>query len=93
MTPEIEALKEALTTAREATNGWACYARTKMEHAEIARLHLVIDAAHASLTALQNATTHSGRSLRDSIEAYRAELLESNPPVAHVLGMLLEECE
>ena len=38
-------------------------------------------------------SAHSGRSLRDSVEAYRVELLESNPPVAHVLGMLLEGCE
>lgn len=30
--------------AKEATNGWACFARTKREHAEIARLHGVIDA-------------------------------------------------
>lgn len=29
--------------AKEATNGWACYARTKIEHAEIARLHQAID--------------------------------------------------
>ena len=44
-------------------------------------------------TANDAARAHSGRSLRDSVEAYRMELLESNPPVAHVLGMLLEGCE
>jgi hypothetical protein len=32
----------ALSAAKHATNGWACYARTKKEHAEIARLHGVI---------------------------------------------------
>jgi hypothetical protein len=30
--------------AKQAVNGWACYARTKHEHAEIARLHAAIDA-------------------------------------------------
>lgn len=30
--------------AKEATNGWASYARTKLEHNEIARLHREIDA-------------------------------------------------
>jgi hypothetical protein len=25
--------------AKEATNGWACYAKSKREHEEIARLH------------------------------------------------------
>lgn len=37
--------------AKEATNGWACYARTQKEHAEIARLHTAID-----LAMLPNAT-------------------------------------
>jgi hypothetical protein len=30
--------------ALEATNGWACVARTKREHADIARLHTAIRA-------------------------------------------------
>jgi hypothetical protein len=34
--------------AKEATNGWACYARTKAEHAEIARLHSEINKFRAS---------------------------------------------
>lgn len=35
---------EALRLAKEATNGWACYAKRKIEHDEIARLHREIDA-------------------------------------------------
>lgn len=42
-----EALAKATTLAKEATNGWACYARTNLEHNEIARLHREIDAALA----------------------------------------------
>lgn len=30
--------------AKQATNGWACYAKTKREHDDIARLHGEIDA-------------------------------------------------
>jgi hypothetical protein len=41
LTQERDALRKA---AKEATNGWACYARTNREHDEIARLHGVIDA-------------------------------------------------
>jgi hypothetical protein len=37
-------LKALQKLAREATNGWACYARTKREQDEIARLHREIDA-------------------------------------------------
>jgi len=33
---------QLLRLAREATNAWACHARTNMEHAEIARLHAAI---------------------------------------------------
>ena len=40
---------EALRIAKEATNGWACYARTKKEHDEIARLHRAIDSLTAGL--------------------------------------------
>lgn len=36
LTPD---LRTALRIAKEATNGWACYAKRKMEHVEIARLH------------------------------------------------------
>ena len=34
--------------AKQATNGWACYARTKLEHNDIARLHREIDALPSS---------------------------------------------
>jgi hypothetical protein len=40
----IETLTVAVRLAKEATNGWACYAKRKIEHAEIARLHQAIDA-------------------------------------------------
>lgn len=40
-------MTEHLKLAREATNGWACYARTNLEHKEIARLHKAIDEAEA----------------------------------------------
>jgi hypothetical protein len=33
---------ELLTALREATFGWACYAKRQIEHDEIARLHRVI---------------------------------------------------
>lgn len=35
----------ALKLAKEATNGWACYAKRAVEHMEITRLHRQIDAA------------------------------------------------
>jgi len=37
-------LAAALCVAREATNGWACFATRKAEHVDIARLHHQIDA-------------------------------------------------
>jgi len=40
----IEQLAVAVRLAKEATNGWACYATRKIEHDEIARLHRAIDA-------------------------------------------------
>jgi len=40
---EREKLARALRLAKEATNGWACYAKRKAEHAEIARLHRAIE--------------------------------------------------
>lgn len=36
-------LATALRLAKEATNGWACFARRETEHREIARLHQAID--------------------------------------------------
>lgn len=41
LTAERDGLR---TLAKEATNGWACYASRKIEHDEIARLHREIDA-------------------------------------------------
>ncbi len=40
-------LRAALRIAKEATNGWACYAKWKAEHADIARLHREIAALEA----------------------------------------------
>lgn len=42
----IEAMRKL---AKEATNGWACYAKRDMEHREIARLHTAIDELTAAL--------------------------------------------
>lgn len=36
-------LDAALKLAKEATNGWGCYAKRDIEHREIARLHTAID--------------------------------------------------
>ena len=51
------ALREALTTtkrlAREATNGWACYAKRKIEHDDISRIHRALDHIEAPLTRSQ----------------------------------------
>lgn len=46
---EFERQKSARlkTLAKEATNGWACYARTKLEHNDISRLHQALDAFEA----------------------------------------------
>ena len=41
--------REALSLAKQATNGWACYATRKIEHDEIARLHGAIDELAAAL--------------------------------------------
>jgi hypothetical protein len=42
---QVAAQREDLRRlAREATNGWACYAKRKVEHDEIARLHRAISA-------------------------------------------------
>lgn len=35
-------ISELLRIAKEATNGWACYAKRQIEHDEIARLHAAI---------------------------------------------------
>lgn len=43
-----EGVAALLKIAKEATNGWGCYARTKREHAEIARLHTAIRTAEAA---------------------------------------------
>lgn len=46
--PALEAENARLRKlAKEATNGWACYATRTIEHDEIARLHREIDAVLA----------------------------------------------
>lgn len=42
-----EARRHALRLAKEATNGWACYAKRKIELDEIARLHSAIAKAES----------------------------------------------
>ncbi len=41
-------LTEALTLARRATNGWACYAKREIEHREITSLHQEISKLEAA---------------------------------------------
>lgn len=45
-------LELVLTLARNATNGWACYAKRQIEHDEIARLHNAISESERRLSAL-----------------------------------------
>lgn len=45
-------LELALTIAKNATNGWACYARRQNEHDEIARLHNAISESERRLSSL-----------------------------------------
>ena len=53
-----------LKLATEATNGWACFARTRNEHDEIARLHHAIATAVKSETATSPATSAPVAGLR-----------------------------
>jgi hypothetical protein len=46
----LEARAALLKLAREATNGWACYAKRQIEHNEIARLHAALNAHEAALS-------------------------------------------
>ncbi len=46
----IEQRDGLLRLAKEATNGWACHARTQREHTEIARLHQEIAKAQVAWT-------------------------------------------
>lgn len=45
-------LELTLVLARNATNGWACYAKRQIEHDEIARLHNAISEVERRLSAL-----------------------------------------
>ena len=36
-------IEQAIKLAREATNGWACFAKRESEHREIARIHKSLD--------------------------------------------------
>ncbi len=47
--PSSVHLDRALSLARQATNGWAVYAKRACEHDDIARLHRELDAIEASL--------------------------------------------
>jgi hypothetical protein len=48
LTPaDVQVGEKLRRLAKEATNGWACYAKRDSEHREIARLHAEIDATAA----------------------------------------------
>lgn len=47
LTSLTQAQHRLMKLAKEATNGWACYAKRKIEHDDIARLHREIDAIAA----------------------------------------------
>lgn len=47
-----EVCSEAVRIATEATNGWACFAKRKCEHTDIARLHREIGLVRGGLAAL-----------------------------------------
>jgi hypothetical protein len=49
LTEAQQRIQLALRLAKEATNGWACYATRKLEVDEIARLHKEIDDLEACL--------------------------------------------
>jgi hypothetical protein len=51
----LDLLIRALRLAKEATNGWACYAKRKVEHDNIAHLH------HEIAELERDATTTRGR--------------------------------
>jgi hypothetical protein len=40
---EQDQLAAAVKLAREAANGWACYAKRRREHEEITRIHRALD--------------------------------------------------
>lgn len=61
-----EQAEQALRLAKEATNGWACYAKRKAEHDEISRLHLEI----ARLEATPSPTAQPSPSLRDYLTTF-----------------------
>lgn len=48
----VASIEELKRLAKEATNGWACFAKQKREHDEIARLHREIDLCANRLLAL-----------------------------------------
>lgn len=50
---------DALRLAKQAVNGWACYARRKLEHDEIARLHAAIDELRADRLSRETADVSS----------------------------------
>lgn len=41
--------EKAMRLAREGANGWACFAKTKREHDDIARIHQELNALRAAL--------------------------------------------
>lgn len=74
------ALQRALSLARHATNGWACYAKRKPELDEIGRLHRELDAMEPSPAA--DAVARSDGDGQDGPRAPSSDALSSSgtPP-------------
>ena len=88
---------ELLRLAKEATNGWACYAKRKIEHDEIARLRYDIANIEAlvrsSLSACEPAKSCA---LGCACDIYHAALtaIRKDPTYAHVKAQqALSACE
>lgn len=58
MPNQIDLLRRAIRLAKEATNGWACYAKRKAEYENIAHLHREIAALERDATTEGDATSH-----------------------------------
>ena len=84
MTPDDQ-VATLIRLAKEATNGWACYAKRKIEHDDIARLHREIDAASKPVAA-QPFT-------RAQVEEQAADYLEHKEFAPVVVAMLRRYAE
>lgn len=77
--PLRSAVSQLLRLAKEATNGWACYAKRQIEHYEIARLHrdiASIEAIQASSSPQPNGEPKIGTRWRDNDERQKGRLVD-----------------